>query len=79
MLPHLIELRQIAHHPSRIREGNQFHPKVKSSSFQIVIKHSYLCRNIYNICVFSGEMQSLQVNRVLILLDKPCKNKTHFV
>jgi len=73
-LPHLIQLRQLAHHPSRIREGNQLHHKVKSSSFQIVIKHSYLCRNINKICVFSEELQSLEVNRVLILLDTPCKN-----
>jgi len=78
MLPHLIQLRQLAHHPSRIREGNQFHHNVKSSSFQIVIKHSHLCRNI-KICVFSEELQSLEVNRVLmILLDTPCKNSGSF-
>jgi hypothetical protein len=78
MLPHLIQLRQLAHHPSRIREGNLFHHKVKSSSFQIVIKHTYLCRNINNIRVFSEELQSLEVNRVLILLDTPCKNSGSF-
>ena len=78
MLPHLIQLRQLAHHPSRIREGNQFHHKVKSSSFQIVIKRSYLCRNINSICVFSEELHSVEVNRVLILLDTPCKNSGSF-